>query len=192
MILLPAYFILAEAYISDKNTSEEREVRLKSAENFLFGAYVAFTRYKDKMSGEQGESELTEDEYDQLSATLFKTFAKLFLAQKDLNNAIDRLAKGIYEDSKRFGPESPQVAMSYYQMGLIFIAKGDKEQEVKAFYNKCVEIWFKHFLRHLQMNLDNGMDLTIDRIDLEETLIKEASEVIEKIRIQFSNMPFED
>ena len=51
MLLLPAYFILAEAYISDKNT-EEKEVRLKSAEDFLFGAYVAYTKHKDLMSGE--------------------------------------------------------------------------------------------------------------------------------------------
>ena len=95
MILLPAYFILAEAYISDKNTSEEREVRLKSAENFLFGAYVAFTRYNDKMSAEQGESELSEDEVDHLKATLFKTFAKLFLAQKDIKNALVRLTQAV-------------------------------------------------------------------------------------------------
>ncbi len=51
MLLLPAYFILAEAYISDKNT-EEKEVRLKSAEDFLFGAYVAYTKHRDLMSGE--------------------------------------------------------------------------------------------------------------------------------------------
>ena len=58
MLLLPAYFVLAEAYISDKN-NEEKEIRLKNAEDFLFGAYVALTKHNDMMSGEQGESEIS-------------------------------------------------------------------------------------------------------------------------------------
>ena len=48
MLLMPAYFVLAEAYISDKNTSEEKEDRLKRAEDVLFAAYMAIINNKDK------------------------------------------------------------------------------------------------------------------------------------------------
>ena len=39
-------------------------------------------------------------------------------------------------DSKQYGPEDPNVAMSYYQMGNIFLNKDNKAHEVRAFFSK--------------------------------------------------------
>jgi len=44
MVIMPAYFVLAEAYISDDHKSEERSSRLKRAEDFLFVAFCAYIK----------------------------------------------------------------------------------------------------------------------------------------------------
>jgi len=61
MLLMPAYFVLAEAYISDKNTSEEKEDRLKRAEDVLFAAYMAIINNKDKYQEGEEESQISEE-----------------------------------------------------------------------------------------------------------------------------------
>jgi hypothetical protein len=61
MLLMPAYFVLAEAYISDKNTSEEKEDRLKRAEDVLFAAYMAIVKNKDKYQEGEDDQQVTEE-----------------------------------------------------------------------------------------------------------------------------------
>ena len=51
MHLMPAYFVMAEAKISDLN-QDDRTERLKDAEDYLFAAYCNFIKYKEDMPAE--------------------------------------------------------------------------------------------------------------------------------------------
>eukprot|EP01017_Pseudomicrothorax_dubius_P031082 TRINITY_DN3931_c0_g1_i5.p1 TRINITY_DN3931_c0_g1~~TRINITY_DN3931_c0_g1_i5.p1 ORF type:complete len:232 (-),score=52.01 TRINITY_DN3931_c0_g1_i5:51-746(-) len=134
--VLPAYLVLAESYIHE---GYKIEIKLRKAEEYLIAASYNFLKYDQPESkGQDNEPErleITQEEYVNFKTALHKIFSKLFLAQGNYTKSLDELKQAIYFESLKFGPETIQVSVSYYQMGNIFAHK-KSYIEADTFYFK--------------------------------------------------------
>lgn len=115
---------------------------MKKAEEFLIAAYWNLLKFKSAdeekggaSAGNEG-STVSANEIKSYRASLHKTFGRLFLSQNrpgSTAKAVDELTKGIYLECMEHGPESYRLCSSYYYMGEIFKAEGDKIK-AKAFF----------------------------------------------------------
>ena len=137
--LLPAYFVLAEAKICLGGHG------LKKAEEFLIAAYwnlLKFTSEENEKGGGSEDALVSPKEIEQYTASLHKTFGRLFLAQ-DSDKAYDELSQGIFLECKEHGPESIYLSSSYFYMGELFRKEDSQDaiQKAKSYFLKIAGIW---------------------------------------------------
>ncbi len=124
--LVPAYLLLAEAYIGLK--------RVKMAQEFLVLANWCLIK-----SGDANYS---------LKARVYLNFGRLNYVRKNFEKALQHLSSSIYCSSREWGPENFKTARGYYEMGLVFI-EINRLPQARVFFEKVVEIAFKQLAKML-------------------------------------------
>ena len=147
--LVPSYLLLAEGNLGLG--------RLKAAEEYLLYAHWAVVQ-----SGERC-AEATQ-------AELHRQFGLLYTKQGRLGEAVKSYAHDVYHSSLEYGPEHIETSLGIFHLGSTFLlshkaghtntaggaeggASGEGQQEVSspldsalAFYDKCIDIWYKFLI----------------------------------------------
>lgn len=83
------------------------------------------------------------DVHHEYTGKLNVLHGRLLSKKGNANEAIQRLAMGIYHLSNVYGPEDIETSFGYFSLGVVF-HQLEREEECLALFDKVVDVWYKY------------------------------------------------